>query len=293
MLKELTIDGFRAFDHFELKELTRVNLVVGENNSGKTTLLEAVELLDAKGSPAVITEMARRRDELGSVTGRVGSYLRLPSIAHLLHGHECKPGAQFKIHAGQSGNCLSFEVRPLEELIGTAKFDPLDVRYPDEAIPAMCLAISTYSGAKTSRLLHVTDRGLLLPSLRPLRTGPSSARFVSLSSTAPVFMNEVWNQVVSEGRDSEVVDDLRLFLPNIESIHFLTADQAAHGRVVVGLRDPRARVPLLSFGDGFCRLLQLRLSLATTNSTVKYVSGRWRREWIALDRYGWNVAHDC
>ncbi len=44
MLEKLKIENFRCFKSFELNHLSRVNLVVGKNNSGKTTILEAIKL---------------------------------------------------------------------------------------------------------------------------------------------------------------------------------------------------------------------------------------------------------
>ena len=45
MINELRIENFRGFALLELQNLKRVNLVVGENNAGKTSLLEAFLLL--------------------------------------------------------------------------------------------------------------------------------------------------------------------------------------------------------------------------------------------------------
>ena len=42
MINEVKIENFRGFASLELKDLKRVNLLVGENDSGKTSLLEAV-----------------------------------------------------------------------------------------------------------------------------------------------------------------------------------------------------------------------------------------------------------
>ena len=44
MLKSLKIENFRCFQLFELQQLGRVNLLVGNNNSGKTSILEAIQL---------------------------------------------------------------------------------------------------------------------------------------------------------------------------------------------------------------------------------------------------------
>ena len=45
MIQELKVQNFRGFNALDLKNLKRVNLVVGENNAGKTSLLEAILLL--------------------------------------------------------------------------------------------------------------------------------------------------------------------------------------------------------------------------------------------------------
>jgi predicted ATPase len=45
MINELTLSNFRGFGSLELKGLKRVNLIVGHNNTGKTSLLEGVLLV--------------------------------------------------------------------------------------------------------------------------------------------------------------------------------------------------------------------------------------------------------
>lgn len=45
LLKNLSIKNFRCFENFHLKDLKRVNIFVGDNNSGKSSVLEAVGML--------------------------------------------------------------------------------------------------------------------------------------------------------------------------------------------------------------------------------------------------------
>src|SRR5438046_1394 len=42
MYEGVKIQGFRVFDLFEVKGFQRINLITGQNNSGKTALLEAL-----------------------------------------------------------------------------------------------------------------------------------------------------------------------------------------------------------------------------------------------------------
>ena len=54
MLKSLQIRNFRGFNALEIDQLSSINLIAGKNNSGKTSLLEAIFLLSGGGN----TQMA-------------------------------------------------------------------------------------------------------------------------------------------------------------------------------------------------------------------------------------------
>jgi AAA15 family ATPase/GTPase len=45
MYKQITIEGLRGIKHLKIEDFGRVNLFVGKNNCGKTTLLEGIFLL--------------------------------------------------------------------------------------------------------------------------------------------------------------------------------------------------------------------------------------------------------
>ncbi|WP_083786910.1 AAA family ATPase [Gloeothece verrucosa] len=44
MLQDIEIENFRCFEKTRISGFTRVNLIGGKNNSGKTALLEALLL---------------------------------------------------------------------------------------------------------------------------------------------------------------------------------------------------------------------------------------------------------
>lgn len=51
MLEKILIDNFRGITQIEIDDLQRINLLVGKNNSGKTSILEAIFLLTGAGNP--------------------------------------------------------------------------------------------------------------------------------------------------------------------------------------------------------------------------------------------------
>ena len=263
MLKSLKMTGFRAFESYTLDSLSRVNLVVGKNNSGKTSVLEAIDLLVSGGSPAAISESAQRRDEMRPVEWRT-AVRRVPSIAHLFYDHVCEPGAKFELRGSRSAGRVTVELRSLDDLDDEILSGMFDERLPPEAAPAMGLAITLNARKAPEFVFPVTEEGLLLHDLRRRWMTRSSARFLSLTSMDPPFLGEAWNALVTDGREHEIVEDMKLLMPDIDSIHFLTSDRMPRGGggIVVGRRGGGSRYPLGTFGDGVRRLLLLRLALA-------------------------------
>jgi AAA15 family ATPase/GTPase len=63
MLQKLSIRNFRLFEELDIEGFKRVNLIVGKNNTGKTTLLEAIRILEAKGHSTVVNNILKSRGQ--------------------------------------------------------------------------------------------------------------------------------------------------------------------------------------------------------------------------------------
>jgi hypothetical protein len=64
LLESLRIENYRMFKRFEIPRLGRVNLLVGKNNSGKSSVLEAVRLYASAGADETIRSILESHDEL-------------------------------------------------------------------------------------------------------------------------------------------------------------------------------------------------------------------------------------
>ena len=51
--KNIEIKNFRGIDHLKIDDFSRVNVFLGQNNSGKTTVLEAIAMLMAMSNPDI------------------------------------------------------------------------------------------------------------------------------------------------------------------------------------------------------------------------------------------------
>lgn len=52
--KKINIQGFRGIKHAEIEDLSMVNIFLGQNNSGKTSLLESIFVLTGLNSPVLV-----------------------------------------------------------------------------------------------------------------------------------------------------------------------------------------------------------------------------------------------
>ena len=261
MLKTLVLRNYRGFKSYRLDDLTKVNLIVGKNNSGKTSILEAVELLVAEAHLSVFYESARRRGEFSSYDRRGPR----PDISHLFFGHDCQPGACFELSSDNENQSLTVRVLSLDEV---GEVDWQSRSYGPDEQPEPAFAISIVSGTrKKDTVILVAEDGSIMhrPSVfMRYRSIDKAVHFVGLESLATATMGKAWNRLLADGQESEVVKDMELLLPDIDSIQFLTGGRVSGRGILVGRRGTSRRVPIGSYGDGVRRLLAFRLALVGT-----------------------------
>lgn len=282
MLSTVELENYRGFEHYRLAGLARVNLLVGKNNCGKTSVLEAVHLLASGGSPEVLAETARLRGEIVlAPETREPSSRRLPAdLSHFFHGHQFGPGACFRVSTDQGLGRLTVRVVDLANAEG-----PLLFQDPEEMPPALALRIEIDgdSGASPFPDLPVTAEGAfspdmlrrVLPALVKNREQAPSVQFISPDSLEPRSMSAMWDRVIKDAREAEVIRAMKILEPGITNVFFLSGDTTyrAGGRagVLVAFEGTRRRDPLGSYGEGMRRLLALSLSLIEADGGILLV----------------------
>ena len=266
MLKTLALQGFRGFDSYRLTDLATVNLIVGKNDCGKTTVLEAAYLLASEGDPAAFYDIAERRNELNHRIESISvpSPLRFEvGVSPLFYGYSCRPGLRFALSSDNGIRRLSAQILSLEDVdesqiresrktyvFGHPEFA---LRLANGEIQDPDVVLVDRNGAVLHHLWH--------SNIRKVDPELPSVRFLGLESGAFDLLQRAWNEVVAEGREDEIVRDMRLLMPEIKTIHFQTGyEQRGFGSILVGRGDGGRRMPLSAYGDGLRRLLTWRLA---------------------------------
>ena len=73
LINDITIQAYRGINNLLLKELGAVNLLIGVNNAGKTSVLEAVELICSPLDFDILNDIDERRADPSSVENKFNS----------------------------------------------------------------------------------------------------------------------------------------------------------------------------------------------------------------------------
>ncbi len=64
MLQTLTLENYKGFTKISLENLKRVNIIAGQNNTGKTSILESIFLFYDRGAPDLFFKIMSLRGVL-------------------------------------------------------------------------------------------------------------------------------------------------------------------------------------------------------------------------------------
>ena len=272
MIQELVLDQYRGFQTYRVSNLARVNLFVGQNNAGKTSVLEAVHLLVSGGDPLVLIDTAKRRGEVATSTppNDRGLFELRPEVTHFFYGHKVCLGANFSVQGGSAVPAVHAEV--VDSTNDDFQLQQQLFR-SDDLGGDYVLQIT--SGLKSVAALGISTDGLVNsdPRRRVRRHEPgiestSAVRFLTSDSLDTSSMSEAWDHILEQRKEGGVIGAMSILKPDIEDIHFQSGNgpvrNIRRSGIVVGLRGQTRRVPLGSQGDGMRRLLALSLSLAET-----------------------------
>lgn len=296
-LKNLTIENFRSFHRFDVNNLGRVNLLVGTNNSGKTTVLEAAYLLlDSNQLWAIWTLLANRGETYSdeSPSGQPILPNSVIGVRHLFRGHSVVVGARFKITANSDGG--PFETRayvrstdPKAKLGSRVVFNEnmttSTTPMPTLTIPTLLLKLrSEHPLAHPGRVSRIEvplnrDAGFTSTSLQERLTHGLagalnySAQFVAATSLTSQRVATLFDGIALTKEEDWVLEALQILEPKVERIATTRTGGdpigvSGRGGILLRLANIEARVPIGSMGDGIWRMLGLALAVIYSRDKV-------------------------
>ena len=282
----LQITGYRGLEMAELSQLGAVNIFVGNNNSGKTSLLEAISILCNPLDPFRWLEVSQRRLYLG----RTPMVFR-PDLEAMKWIFPQKIGSlSSESYQGQmliksSGNTPVSEIDArLVEIYGVGSEKNSQEKINDDILSSETDAI--IPGIELEIITQISEQISLFPPEKEPRAAvfqfwenerfiqrkrnqqliKNATIFPSYSSSEPIL--DKLSQIILQEEDGKVkvLELIRSFDDNILDIE-ITSTPTARATLYIKHKDI-GFAPLYIFGDGFKRTLMIALTALTTANGV-------------------------
>jgi ABC-type cobalamin/Fe3+-siderophores transport system ATPase subunit len=281
----IEVENFRSLKKLRLSGLARVNLLVGENNSGKTSVLEALHFLATDGDVKALAISLSRREEHGSGAIESGRFEFGYDVGldprHLFYARNID--TKFRV-AGTRGTDKPSYVVGLPRAEGDSltdwkrqargvkrpKVQPREEQWEDGPLAPMPRFLE--SRLETGELVSqfavnldgtIADEAMFSPrgQLNP------RVQFLGTTSLSQTAIARLLDRVALHDEEASVVTALQAVENTITKVAAVEYQRGSRGIIVrlVGVADP---VPLGSLGDGMLRMLSLALSLAAAKDGV-------------------------
>ncbi len=277
MLDSLHIKNFRCFEDLTIPSLGRVNLIVGKNNSGKSTLLDAMRTFASRGNIDTLINILDSRDELVS-SGEDKEQDFLQSLTSLFSGRELPNEQERGIFIGSITDItqhLHIETTSFIDYIEvTEEASERTIRRRrripiEEYQSTLSIEESPIEDIKTGISISFGGTKTLIDSthyrqsyIRKDVDKPSPAlSYVPTQLASSSEIASLWDKILFTPYEEEIKQSLSLIEENILDIGFVKSGNRLKEdrKAIVKMKNLQRPIPLKSMGEGISRLLQLFL----------------------------------
>lgn len=277
MLRDLTIQNYRCFKDFHIDGLARVNLIVGMNNSGKTSLLEAIYLLVNQGNPRCLGDLLDKR---GEFIEQIKDYN--PITGEPLRHIKYRLESIFYAHQATLDQIISFQSTTdfypslkiylqhnelqdnSPQSLSKANTKPLTLVF-QSGVDKIILPIN-YEGLIESKWFQTFQlhRNLLHIFPQSSQFITSTSLFLTTNNLSFEQLSALWSRITLTPKEDTVIDALKILEPSLERISF-TSPATVNSGILVRLRG-QYPISLGSMGEGMRRILNLAMSAVTVEN---------------------------
>jgi AAA15 family ATPase/GTPase len=279
MLKSLKIENYRCIKRLEIPELADVNLITGKNNTGKTSVLEAISLLASRLDTNWLMEILKSRGELLRNAEQRLAYDAIKSIGSFFYNGEISFDDLNIVYIGNTEDNLAIQfVRYIEEnieqtnpitkevaLLGRKLKKVASNEFPDSQIGVETQIGNIQQIRPIDRVLPANRSGRF-PHYEEFKK-MTNFRFVRPSFSENEENGFLWDKIALSEKEDALIEALQLIDNGIEKIAFVKDSSMLADRwVTVKLKGRSERVSLKSMGDGINRVLSIALNLVNADN---------------------------
>lgn len=275
MISTLHIRHFKNLEDLNISELSRINLISGKNNVGKTSLLEAIrlyisdyqliEILNGRGE-ILPTSYKGSTDDLvkGNMVALASFFPNRNSIVNKSNTIIIRDGndimtIRFVFYLRQEIESNGETYRRLVVIDNPDDYSDTDIYIGLEIdrTGVGAIRIPLHRDFKHSRIF--TDGNSIL-------TGIANLICVNYNYDNSEFTPKLWDAITLTDKEDEVIKALRIVEPNIENLAFLENQYMRNRYPVAKVKGLSGRIPLKSMGDGINHILAIVLAIVNSEN---------------------------
>jgi hypothetical protein len=267
MLSNFLVRNFRSFRELTVERLGRVNLIVGKNSVGKTSLLEAIWLFASRTRPEAIHQILTTREEFLTETEQEPEPRDIAvDIKALFHGRNESTSLENPIVLGPlepATNQIRLRLTWVQRVdaltqgpVTYVEAETGTTSLTGEVVPALSIE------SQGKKQFYVKRYGTWSRTLRMrARRVETSPPFLHAGNFDEEVAGRWWDAIALRESEERIIEALRLLVP-IERITLIESSGPSRRRVfLVRLRDQKTPQPLKSLGDGVERVFRTALAL--------------------------------
>jgi energy-coupling factor transporter ATP-binding protein EcfA2 len=289
MIRSIEIENFRCYRALKIENCAKLNVVVGDNGSGKTALLEAVFL--ALAASAEVSVRFRQQRGLDGLLGGTVKRIEDGLWGDLFHNYDWNrpivirlegdgPEARrLEISRGGGESKLPFAASDLSQLVTTAPV--------------------TFNWTDSSGRSHVVQPSVAANGAITLpETGEDLPNFFFVPAAGLVGSMENATRFSELSKSNRQGKFIERFIGEFKWIKDLSIEVNTGSPAIFITREPNERkIPLANASMGINRMLSIMLSIASSPRSVvlvdeiengifhSHLSSMWKTIFALLDEY--------
>ena len=273
MLNSLNIKNFRILKALKINSLGRVNLITGKNNTGKSTILEAIAIYAYKGDYDFVYQLLKER---GEISDRINTNTNITdanmrTFSSLFYNRNIDFDDEDVISIGESDeDCISLKfVKYVEELQRDEDWDLVRKRRllknNSETIDNYKIGLKVELKDKSNVLPLDEDRPFRLSSARRFKGTIYNTQFVRTKDINSNINGSLFDNIALTDKEQYAIEALKIIEPLTERIAFIDEERGKRNPVIK-LSGSQQVLPLQSMGDGINRIFTIILALVNADN---------------------------
>lgn len=242
MIESIKINNFRGIKELTIENLGQINIILGKNNCGKTSLLDAILLFSGATNPRlpITINWARKYSNMSDEMFRINFYGLEPKNKIILSG---------KYNHSKERNLTISYREERSEIIGKEN-DTLDIHY-------YLNLEAEISGKKYHTELKYPGNDTTSASVSDIKDEVYTEELKTfyISSSDPFNNNkQLFTNLLLDKQEHAIIESLRTIEPNLKDI--IVANDNLYADI--GLEK---RIPIQVLGDGIRKIISILINI--------------------------------